>query len=218
MPENISPEERLFNVIQDNRSSDPKKKPEALKRKFDSKAIGDFLLHLLPQAKNQKALTAQNLQISLQSLDLKTANNGLIWILAILIVIAVIYSLTAKQDVSKIAKLSGSVSAQILKNRPVEDFKSVSTYLDDVRKRDIFRPVPRQAQPGAASAGLKELIKDLSLSGIFEGEYPEVIIEDKPAKKSYFLKTGEDIKGIKVKTILKDRVILQYGDEEVELM
>jgi type II secretory pathway component PulC len=44
------------------------------------------------------------------------------------------------------------------------------------------------------------------------------MIEDKAAKKTYFLKTGDEIKGMKVKAILKDRVILQYGEEEMELM
>ena len=33
-----------------------------------------------------------------------------------------------------------------------------------------------------------------------------------------FLKEGDEIKGYKVKSILKDKVILQQGDEEIELL
>jgi type II secretory pathway component PulC len=98
----------------------------------------------------------------------------------------------------------------------IEDYKPLKVYIEEVKKRDIFRPV--QAAGTVAKFSLQGLTKDLVLSGIYQGKYPEAIIEDKTTKKVYFLKEGDEVKGLKVKSILKDRVILQYGEEEVELL
>ena len=54
--------------------------------------------------------------------------------------------------------------------------------------------------------------------GIYFSEEPEVIIEDKAEKKTYFLKEGENIKEIKVKSIRQDRVILESDGVDWELM
>jgi len=44
------------------------------------------------------------------------------------------------------------------------------------------------------------------------------MIEDKAAKKTYFLKQGDKIKGVVVKNIFKDKVVLEYGSETIEFL
>ena len=86
-----------------------------------------------------------------------------------------------------------------------------------MKKRDVFHPYSGGA---AGIAGSNLAVKDLGLAGTYQGQDQrlEAMIEDKSAKKTYFLKEGDEIKGFKVKSILKDRVILQYGDQEIEIM
>jgi len=44
-----------------------------------------------------------------------------------------------------------------------------------------------------------------------------MIIEDTQAKRAYFLKRGQMINDFEVKAIFKDKVILSYQGEEIEL-
>jgi type II secretory pathway component PulC len=44
-----------------------------------------------------------------------------------------------------------------------------------------------------------------------------VMIEDKKASNTYFLKTGDTINKMKIEEILKDRVILNYAGQRIEL-
>jgi len=207
MPENISPEERLFNVIQDNKNAPAKKNLSAGQNKFDLKGAQDYL---------NKNLIA--LKINLQAIDLKAANKILAIVLVIFGAGVIYFTLKSKPNIAALGGAINKTSVIGFTGKVVEEFKPVGAYLEDVKKRDIFKPAPRTSGGFASAGGLKDLVKDLNLSGIFEGEYPEVIIEDKTAKKSYFLKEGQEIRGMKIKSILKDRVILQYGDEEIELI
>ncbi len=101
--------------------------------------------------------------------------------------------------------------------------KDISYYLEAVRKRDIFN---RQAQKASIVANAQkppsvkilEATKDLKLVGIAWGAEPDAMIEDTASKRTLFLKRGQFIDNkIRVKAIFKDKVILGYGSEEVEL-
>lgn len=100
-------------------------------------------------------------------------------------------------------------------------FMSADEYVKMVRQRDIFS---REQRPTVKSAALADkpdnprIKTDLQLVGIFFEAEPEVIIEDKTEKKTYFLKEGGNIKGIKIKSIREDRVILESNGVEWELM
>lgn len=101
-------------------------------------------------------------------------------------------------------------------------FMSADEYVKMVRQRDIFSREQRSTVKSAAVADKPDIPRiktDLQLVGIyFEPAGPEVIIEDKAEKKTYFLKEGGNIKGIKIKSIREDRVILESNGVEWELM
>ena len=102
-----------------------------------------------------------------------------------------------------------------------EAFMSPEEYVKTSRQRDIFSREQRSAvasPAGADKPGTPRVKTDLQLVGIYFSEQPEVIIEDKAEKKTYFLKEGENIKGIKVKSIRQDRVILESDGMDWELM
>ena len=64
---------------------------------------------------------------------------------------------------------------------------------------------------------LEEMVKNFKLVGISWSNDPDAIIEDEKAKKTYFVKTGDKINKISIEAIYRDRVILHYLTEEVEL-
>jgi len=62
-----------------------------------------------------------------------------------------------------------------------------------------------------------DLIKDFVLLGVVEGKRNQAVIEDKKAKKTFFLYKGDMIKEFKVYDIKDGKVILDYKGERIEL-
>lgn len=221
--ENISPEERLFKIIQENKNSPPKdRKGET--DKAGRPTVLNWAGRLLGGIKRGRsgdgavpAGTFGGLPVKLQNVDPKTINKALGVILIALLILVVYYVINKRYNIEKITAAVSSVPAQLPRSQAIEDFKPEQFYIAEVAKRDIFHPVGTNLKVETGKSTLKELTKDFSLAGIYQGEYPEAMIEDKNAKKTYFLKAGDEIKGIKVKSILKDGVILQYGEEEIEI-
>jgi len=101
--------------------------------------------------------------------------------------------------------------------------KAASYYLEKVRERDIFS----MNEEGTASGGKAgkdlsqkaiEATSHLKLVGIAWSDDPDVMIEDTKAKRTFFLKKGQMVDGeIKLQAVFKDKVILSYKGEEVEL-
>ncbi len=219
MAKEISPEERLFNVIQKEKNSslvDRKKitlKPQGLKRFF----LGLILksrTHL--QGSDRDSEPNVFLSVKLEHIDLEFINKTLCIILFVLIAVLIYSALNKKMIPLKMLSIVSGSAFQAIRSKSLEDYQPLRSYIEEVKKRDLFHPAT--AAGAFLKASLSGMTKDLSLSGIYQGQYPEVIIEDKATKKVYFLKQGDEIKGMKVKSILNDRVILQYGEEEFELL
>jgi len=93
-------------------------------------------------------------------------------------------------------------------------------YLEMVNRRNIFSPIEIKENKKAEDKKkkLQDMVKDLSLVGISWGKDPVAMIEDSAAKKTYFLKRGMKINKLEIEDILKDRVILSFQGEKVELI
>lgn len=97
--------------------------------------------------------------------------------------------------------------------------KVVSYYLEKIRARDIFRMALAQ-QAGEAkqpSSKIVEVTQSLKLVGISWSDDPDAMIEDTQAQKTHFVKKGQMIGNLKVQAIFKDKVVLSYDGEEIEL-
>ncbi len=99
--------------------------------------------------------------------------------------------------------------------------KDVKYYIDSFGKRNIFKPYDinlgkaTQAQPNLAKRFNK-----YKLVGVAWLDLPEsvsVMIEDTQTKTTYFLKTGEQLEGVTIKTIYTDRVVFSYENEETTI-
>lgn len=96
--------------------------------------------------------------------------------------------------------------------------KSSSYYLEKVSQRDIFNMEEKKTSaPTTLSEAAQEAVKNLRLVGVSWSENPDAMIEDTRAMRTFFVKTGQVLGDFKVKAIFKDRVILLYNNEEVEL-
>lgn len=117
---------------------------------------------------------------------------------------------------AKTAKGDGFQEGALLKN-------AVSYYLEQIRQRDIFRMGKKTAEdtagpePAGPSGEIIEATAHLKLVGISWSGDPDAMIEDTKALKTFFAKRGQMIGDVRVRAIFKDKVILQYRGEEIEL-
>lgn len=101
--------------------------------------------------------------------------------------------------------------------------KTVTYYLEKARERDIFnmgakRPLDAALANRGSTSRILEATKDFRLVGIAWSNDPDVMIEDTKNQRTLFLKKGQLVDNeIKLKAVYKDKVILSYGQEEIEL-
>lgn len=213
--EDFSPEEKLLNIIeQEEGGSVPIKSVQEIKDSAGSKIPIKNIIAWFRGIYSAK-------KWSLSELNLRLVNRVFAVFLAVLIIFLAADFINLRPNLKKIyPKVSDLAAGTALNKEPIAFLEPVSNYINASKKRDIFNPL--SAMPPEKlkedSSALRDLIKDLSLVGIYWSRDPEVMIEHTKEKKTYFLKIGQTIKGIQVKAILKDRVILEYNNEEMELM
>jgi hypothetical protein len=99
--------------------------------------------------------------------------------------------------------------------------KSASYYLEKARGRNIFmmsKSIVSSGPAPASSQKILEVAQNLKLVGISWSDDPDVMIEDTKIQRTFFLKKGQVIENdIRLKAVFKDKVILSYGTEEMEL-
>ncbi len=100
--------------------------------------------------------------------------------------------------------------------------KEASYYLDKVKKRDIFamvieKPKVKEKEEKKLIKEVEEKTKDLKLVGIAWSDNPDAMIEDTKVEKTYFVKQGDIINGVRIERIFRDKVVLTYKGEKIEL-
>jgi hypothetical protein len=97
---------------------------------------------------------------------------------------------------------------------------SADYYLRQVNERNIFRPYVPKVAKKAAVQGLVQLMSRYKLVGIAWLDLPEtasIMIEDTRKNETYFLKQGEQLEGVTVKTIYTDRAVFSHENEEMTI-
>ena len=106
--------------------------------------------------------------------------------------------------------------------------KGEEHYLAKIAERNIFRmgyvtPEPEPEVPVAREARyspvpeIVELTQDLKLVGISWSAEPDALIEDAKALRTFFVREGQMIGKVKVEQILREKVVLSYEEDTVEL-
>jgi len=118
--------------------------------------------------------------------------------------------------------LKTAKNAQQIDSQAVSSLKVVSHYLEKVRARDIFKMGSKKTQTDdagvkAPSSKIMEATANLKLVGISWSDDPDAMIEDTKLLRTFFMKRGQMIGEVRVQAIFKDKVVLSYAGEEVEL-
>lgn len=221
MADKISPEERLFRVIRDGKTS-----PEETKRSENQKRSNINIRDIKGFFATLKSSAAA---IQIQEVDPKLINKMLMVVLALLIILVIHYAVNKKPSVVKIINAISAIKLEAQKRDAVETIKPLSFYLEEVKKRDIFHPIPKlkktvvrpvdMPKEKSPQEKLKEITANLKLRGISWGKSPKAMIKNDKEDKMYFLRQGQMIgsSGIEIKTILKNKVVITYEGVETEL-
>jgi hypothetical protein len=122
---------------------------------------------------------------------------------------------------SQAVELPGSSKTGVsLSDIALPSTPGVGYYLQTINERNIFKPyVPKIAQKPAIPV-LQQLMAKYKLVGISWLDLPEtasVMIEDTKKNETFFLKQGEQLEGVTVKTIYTDRAVFSHENEEMTI-
>ena len=152
--------------------------------------------------------------------NLKVLNKVFLVISLVLLTYSIMDFAFSRPDIEEVYRKSRLVKERRPLRKPAEELRPFLHYLEVVRRRNIFSPIvlKEAEKPEVKKKRLQEMAKDLSLVGISWDKEPVAMIEDKKAKKTYFLKKGDEINEFKIEDISENKVILSFKGEKIELI
>lgn len=223
----LTPEKQLLRLIEDSKINDGGSRLQAAKIKhkgfslFSLRAINGRLSFIIDDWK-------KNIQEGRLHLNVRIINNilGLGVFILTFYLIGNFFISTIRLNKMPDLKLQMEKNVQ-LNFQAASLLKVLPYYLEKVRGRDIFKMVSKKtdtsgeekqdADAKAPSAKIAEATQHLRLAGISWSDDPDVMIEDTKTQKTHFLKKGQRIDSVKIQAVFKDKVILSYEGEEIEL-
>ncbi len=144
-------------------------------------------------------------------------NKTLLAILFLLIVFT-IFNVSRKQNYDKYSSLTDNI---VLKspaiNQKIEQFKDLTYYLSTVKARNIFSYSLKKDSSVLQFQPIDESF--YKINAIYqEGNHFEAVLVDKNTKKTFFIKAGDLVNGCTVTRITSQKVVLQCGSNEMELL
>ena len=221
----ITPEKELLNLIESSKSSASTQQSaqiekQALKRKINSYFSFGALIGRIAFFKNWLKVGAKSGKFYI---DIKALNKILGFCIVILAAFFLINLLASMMNSKKILNLKFEVvrGGMPVSLPEVTALKPVSYYLDKSKSRNIFalaeEVTAKESEAKAARAKLTELAQSLKLVGISWSDDPDIIIEDTKAQQAFFLKKGQKINGLLISAVYKDKIVLSYSGEDIEL-
>ena len=216
----LTPEEQLLNLIEKGEDF-TKLKGEQKKVSFLAFINLRKLWLFLPSLKRTLRAKLAKLKSGGKEPNLKVLNKVLIGVSIALIGYLITDFTFRRPDINQICeKISTAKGWSFFKEVPEAEVRPFLHYLEMVQRRNIFSPVMLKIKedPEVKTKKIVDaLIENLKLVGISWSREPQAMIEDKKARKTYFLKPGDTITKLKIEAVLKDKVILSYKGEKVEL-
>jgi hypothetical protein len=195
MKEHISPEEKLLEIIRKGNEGLATKKTSENKR---------FLL------------SASYFKKIIRSISLKRWMPGIIVSLFVfslaLLVLGIFFAFLPPAKQLRVT--DGQVAGFEPAGNEAQPL-AVETYIDQVRKKDIFNSASFM-KDNKSDFGLDGL-KNIALLGIINEEPKQAIIKDKTADQVYYLKEGESLGEFKVFQIQDGKIVVEYRGERFEI-
>lgn len=98
--------------------------------------------------------------------------------------------------------------------------KASAYYLEKISTRNIFRPYEAQMGKSPTAQNLAKRLAKFKLVGVAWLDLPEtasIMVENTEDHSTYFIKQGEQLEGVTVKTIYTDRAVFSYENEETTI-
>jgi len=221
----LTPEKQLLNLIEKPVAGKNAKAAAIKKRGTNNFSIGAI--------KGRISFISETIRKGIKSgnlpwLDIRVFNVALEVVTAALIVFFVSGVMISMNSSKKLYTSGISVERQAQKKPKTvkTTMEDLSYYLEKIGSRDIFKigsteiPVVAKESPIVSEPASSEVVdatKHLRLVGISWSKNPDAMIEDTKALRTFFLKAGQMIGEVQIKEIHKDKVIIRYNDEDIEL-
>ena len=216
----ISPEKQLLKLIEESKSNAAKIPSEAKKRRGLSLFSWGGWLGRVSFLKAVFKVWQKNIRP--RQLDLKLINK----FLAALILVITLYFMA--DFFSSLVNLKSTPNFEFstqegsgaagMDTPPL--LNKAAYYLEKVRARDIFTMKPAdiaEARLRLPTPRIIEASEHFRLVGISWSDDPDAIIEDAKMPRTFFVKKGQMVGEFRVQAIFRDKVILSYQGEEIEL-
>ncbi|MFA5039471.1 MAG: hypothetical protein WC732_07305 [Candidatus Omnitrophota bacterium] len=211
MADGMTPEEKLLRIIETPPGEGRRVAPKV---SFNFQASGLYV----------KAWIKHYREKARDSLSLKTAIQGLMVACVLATVFLIVDFWMGLPSSAIIQRLERAAQNTEIGKVSIEGIGPLSLFEQEISQNNIFSLPPPQApviqqgpaQPQAVDV-LKTMVQSLRVVGILWSDVPQVIIEDTTEGRTHFLNKGSKIKDVRVKEILRDRVILSYDKQEIEL-
>lgn len=218
-----SPERQLLNLIEEPRSG---ASIQAAAVKHRGLSFFSFTAWSGRFSFFKRGLNSSLKDVKRRGLDVEAVNGILGFLVLVLFVYFVINSSISlvnlkKSPISRF-KVQEPGKSALEPQEPSSLKRASAYYLERISGRDIFKMGPKKAPVSNEPVKVvnQEVInaaQNFKLVGISWSNDPDAMIEDTVAKKTFFVKRGQLVGEFKVQAISKDKVILLYGQEEIEL-
>ncbi|MFA5143422.1 MAG: hypothetical protein WC522_04555 [Candidatus Omnitrophota bacterium] len=218
MAENILPEEKLFRIIQQEKKTPPRVKGKAPEKK----RWAERLAVLVSRAKGIAGGVKIPLTWRIHDIQLFTINSILFVMVILLIIFTIYYAFARYPNIARMTTAAVRAQGRLPDTgKEGEELRPLSYYTEAARARDIFKPAPSEAPRSGdtVSASEKSFDGELKLQGIAWSDVPKALVFSEKESKLYVVKEGQAIgtTGIRVKSILRNKVMLNSGDKNFEL-
>lgn len=235
-----TPEEQLLKLIEnpaaapaDNAGAAPapgstEKKPAASPKKWALPDLGKFAsaFSYFRDAVGHQRETSTGVAVLF---DIKWINRFLLALLIAAVLYFLVDTLFFKSKPADILTQVGTSEPVYPSAKDAEQLtpKELSFYQEVSKRRNPFLPpgTAMEAAPAAAdlptsaasAPRITEVLQGLKLVGISWGPEPLAMIEDVATNRTYFLRKDQEVRGVKIQEIGKEKVTVTFEGEEGEL-
>lgn len=202
--DNITPEERLLKIIE---NPGPQRRRTIVRPGQVSAASFKSWLKYLRINKD-----------ILKQIDLKTVNKIVAAVCVVVTIFWIVDFFMVGASLKKRLEQIRTGTVSLAPEAPkIEDSQvNLGDVIVQSRRRNIFTLLPPQP-PVSKGAEATLAAGTMKLVGIIWSDNPQAMIEDSREQKTFLVGAGENIGEFRIKTILRNKVILLKGDEELEL-
>jgi hypothetical protein len=161
-------------------------------------------------------------------LNIKIVNRTLVVGLVVLMAGVFSYALKDRASVADVIEIVSRIQVQPMERKITEEFYDIASYLGLVSQRNIFKPFPKEIvvidtipdESEEARVYLQNQSQNFKVVGVSWGKPSRIMIRDESDKSTYILKEGQIIgsTGVMIQEILKDKAIISYKEQEMELL